>query len=248
MTTGIDIATLIVYIGLLNPVLYCLWKHGKAGILGWLCLQSFCLVRIVGAIVDLHNNAVHSTSSDSLLLANIGLSPLLLAALGVLHESRTTRNPNMNRKWEWFRVFQYHSLVIGAILLVIFGVIKEMDDEPHTPGTLIKVGVIGVLLAWGILCTWTLLSWFQPPEHMPENQAYNDGTTLLLGVLFALPFLGLRELYGMLSVFIKDPNFKNNTAAKVVLSVIPEMIVTVLFAQAGTRTRNINRLRNMDKA
>jgi hypothetical protein len=134
----------------------------------------------------------------------------------------------MNRKWEWFRVFQYHSLVIGAILLVIFGVIKEMDDEPHTPGTLIKVGVIGVLLAWGILCTWTLLSWFQPPEHMPENQAYNDGTTvslpfqiseeqytdmmqLLLGVLFALPFLGLRELYGMLSVFIKDPNFKNNT-------------------------------------
>jgi hypothetical protein len=87
MTTGIDIATLIVYIGLLNPVLYCLWKHGKAGILGWLCLQSFCLVRIVGAIVDLHNNAVHSTSSDSLLLANIGLSPLLLAALGVLHES-----------------------------------------------------------------------------------------------------------------------------------------------------------------
>jgi hypothetical protein len=34
---------------------------------------------------------------------------------------------------------------------------------------------------------------------------------LLLGVLFGLPFLGLRELYGMLSVFIKDLNFKNNT-------------------------------------
>lgn len=87
MTTGVDIATLIVYIVLLNPVLYCLWKHGKAGILGWLCLQSFCLVRIVGTILDLHNNAVHSTSSDSLLVSNIGLSPLLLAALGILHES-----------------------------------------------------------------------------------------------------------------------------------------------------------------
>ncbi len=24
----------------------------------------------------------------------------------------------------------------------------------------------------------TLLSWFQPPEHMPENQAYNDGTAV----------------------------------------------------------------------
>jgi len=84
---ALDIAVLAIYILALNPVLYCLWKHGKPGILGWLPLQSFCILRIVGSILDIHNESTLSTSSDSLLLANIGLSPLLLAGAGVLHEA-----------------------------------------------------------------------------------------------------------------------------------------------------------------
>jgi tartrate dehydratase alpha subunit/fumarate hydratase class I-like protein len=52
----------------------------------------------------------------------------------------------------------------------------------------------------------------------------------------------------MLSVFIANPNFKNNTAAKVVLSVVPEMIVTVFLVLAGVKTRNISKLRTMNKA
>jgi hypothetical protein len=87
MTTGVDIFTLVVYIALLNPILYCLWKHGKPGLLGWICLQSYCCVRIVAAILDIHNIAVHSTSSTSLILSNLGLSPLLLGAVGALHEA-----------------------------------------------------------------------------------------------------------------------------------------------------------------
>jgi len=85
--SGLDIFVLIVYIALLNPVLYCLWKHGKPGILAWLPLQSFCILRIVGSILDLHNAAVHSTNEDALIFNNVGLSPLLLAAAGVLHEA-----------------------------------------------------------------------------------------------------------------------------------------------------------------
>ena len=84
---ALDIAVLAIYILALNPILYCLWKHGKPGILGWLPLQSFCILRIVGSILDIHNESTLSTSSDSLLLANIGLSPLLLAGAGVLHEA-----------------------------------------------------------------------------------------------------------------------------------------------------------------
>lgn len=87
MAIGIDISILVVYLALLNPILYCLWIHGKPGILGWAALQAFCIIRIVGSILNLHNNKVHSTSSNSLLLSNIGLSPLLLAALGILHEA-----------------------------------------------------------------------------------------------------------------------------------------------------------------
>lgn len=85
--SGLDIFVLAAYIILINPVLYCLWKHGKHGILGWLPLQSFCIVRIIGSILAIHNAATHSTSKDSLIFANIGLSPLLLAAAGLLHEA-----------------------------------------------------------------------------------------------------------------------------------------------------------------
>lgn len=69
-------------------------------------------------------------------------------------------------------------LIIGAIVLLIIGVAKEINSEPHTPNVLMKVGVIGVLLCWVILSTWTLLSWFQPPENTSENAAYSDGTTV----------------------------------------------------------------------
>jgi hypothetical protein len=75
-------------------------------------------------------------------------------------------------------VIQFHTLIIGAIVLLIVGVAKEINTEPHTPNVLMKVGVIGVLLCWVILSIWTLLSWFQPPENTSENATYSDGTSV----------------------------------------------------------------------
>jgi hypothetical protein len=68
--------------------------------------------------------------------------------------------------------------IIGAIVLLIFGVFKEINNEPHTPNILMKVGVIGILCCWFTLSTWTLLSWFLPLENTAENPAYADGTTV----------------------------------------------------------------------
>lgn len=88
------------------------------------------------------------------------------------------RNPKINSKWEWAKVIQYHILVIGAIVLVIIGVLKEINDQPHTPGVLMKVGVIAILLSWAILCIWTLLSWRLSPENTSQNLAYAEGTSV----------------------------------------------------------------------
>lgn len=85
--SGLEIATLIVYIILIQPITYCLWRHGRPGILGWLCIQSFCVVRIVGSAMLLHAEAAHSTSNNALLLGSIGLSPLLIGTVGILHEA-----------------------------------------------------------------------------------------------------------------------------------------------------------------
>lgn len=88
MSTALPIATLIIYLVLIQPITYCVWKHGQHGLLGWLTIQIFCGIRIVGAGIQIHQEDTHSTNTTTvLLLNNIGLSPLLLAVLGVLHEA-----------------------------------------------------------------------------------------------------------------------------------------------------------------
>jgi hypothetical protein len=55
------------------------------GTLGWLYLQLFCTVRIVGAALIIHQKS--STGLAALIVGSFGLSPLLLCAAGILHES-----------------------------------------------------------------------------------------------------------------------------------------------------------------
>jgi len=62
---------------------------------------------------------------------------------------------------------------------------------------------------------------------------------LLYGVIFALPFIGLRTVYAVCTVFVTSPGFSSSLAAKVCLSVVPEMIVTLGFIVVGVATRDI---------
>ena len=88
MTDPLATASLVIYAILLQPTLYCLWAHGRHGFLGWFYLQIFCLLRVIGNALDLHSTATATKSSHSLLIINnIGLSPLLLATAGILHEA-----------------------------------------------------------------------------------------------------------------------------------------------------------------
>ena len=87
MADPLAVATLIIYLILIQPTLFCLWAHGRRGFLGWWFLQAFCLIRIAGNAVQLHVDATHETNSHALLINSIGLSPLMLAAAGILHEA-----------------------------------------------------------------------------------------------------------------------------------------------------------------
>jgi hypothetical protein len=71
-------------------------------------------------------------------------------------------------------------LIIGAMVLVILGVMKEINNAPHTPNALMKVGIVALGLALSILSVWTFLSWIRPPKNAAENPAHNDGTTVSL--------------------------------------------------------------------
>jgi len=84
---ALSTAVLIIYLALLQPVMFVFFHHGLRSWLAWLPLQSLCLLRIIGSGIQIHADKTHTTSSTALLLNNIGLAPLLLAALGILHEA-----------------------------------------------------------------------------------------------------------------------------------------------------------------
>ena len=82
MTDSLSIATCAIYAVLIIPVLYLLVRHARFGLAGWLLLSIFCVIRIVGCALEISN-----TGTAAGIISSVGLSPLLLATNGILHEA-----------------------------------------------------------------------------------------------------------------------------------------------------------------
>lgn len=152
-------------------------------------------------------------------------------------------------------MIQYHVAVTAAIVLVIVGVVDVMNGKikATSDSTLTKIGMAVIIVCWVVLFLAALVS-MRHQSHI-DGVAYAYGSTvsspspcwvirklihwLLHGVLVAMPFVGMRMVYGVLSFFLTDPHFAKSTAAKIVLSVIPEVIVTVALLVVGIITRNM---------
>lgn len=79
--SSVTTAQLAIYALLAIPVLFLLYKHGHPGILGWIYLFAFCSLRVIGGALALKESKTAS------IVGNIGLSPLLLATCGFIHEA-----------------------------------------------------------------------------------------------------------------------------------------------------------------
>lgn len=238
---SLSIAILIIFLVLLQPITFVLFRHGLRSWLAWLPLSSLSIVRIVGSAIQIHDDEKHTTSLAALILNSIGLAPLLLAALGVLHEARTARNPHLRRKLEWHIILHFHTIIVVSMILVIIGLVKLTGAHPkESDTTLPKVGVIIILVCWIVLVGFTVSS-LRSSQYDMQAPAYHNGTKLLYGLIVALPFIGIRELDAVLSNFVTSHTFLSSLAVKVCLSVVPEMIATVCFVTAGLITRNIKR-------
>jgi hypothetical protein len=82
----LSVAELIVFIpGLILAIILCS-RHGIHRSSGWVYTLILCVVRIAGAICQLLTYHDHSTGllKAVLIIDSIGLSPLLLATLGML--------------------------------------------------------------------------------------------------------------------------------------------------------------------
>ena len=86
---SLDIAELAIYLPLLLLTLVVVVRHGIHRQAGWIYLAIFCLIRIIGAALGIAAEKKSSNVSDlewSAILGSVGISPLLLASLGLLKQ------------------------------------------------------------------------------------------------------------------------------------------------------------------
>ena len=83
--TNLAIAELVIYLLLIPDIGYILYRHGRRGFLGWGFLVVYCVLRITSSGVQISDR--NSTSNSGAILNSIGISALLMALSGIIHEA-----------------------------------------------------------------------------------------------------------------------------------------------------------------
>ncbi|KAL2022921.1 hypothetical protein VTK56DRAFT_4136 [Thermocarpiscus australiensis] len=235
MTNSLSAATCAIYAVLAIPVLYLLFRHRRYGLLGWLFLFVFCTLRIIGGGL-----AISDTGVAANIISSVGLSPLLLATAGILHEARHYRIQPLDKKTEWTSVLAYHMLVVAGVALTAAGSAKLQEHKQPLDKAekMTKAGIAILTVAWGILVAWTGLSFTAPRGR--NFSLTRVGTVLLTAVAFSLVFIGIRVFYSLAALCTQRASLNPVTgslAIRVVLGFLPEVIAALAYIFAGFKTQ-----------
>ncbi|KAH9921457.1 uncharacterized protein B0H18DRAFT_1086143 [Fomitopsis serialis] len=253
----IAVAEIILYIPILVTAGFLVAKHGASRKAGWVLLLTLSLTRIVGGglqIASQQNPSDVQLDTIAAALVSAGLSPLLMATLGFLGtvcENTLGEDPPFAMGLKVLQLLATAALVLGIIGGVHLGSAKTASDLNNAL-TLRHIG--GALLAvlFVLIFLVHLFCWSNMRRILRSRR------TLLKGISAALPFLGVRVAYSVLSAFapstlsISDagvvttvtPNsplmkFSPSTGSWLVyllMGVLPEYCAVLIYVVAGTRT------------
>lgn len=225
-TGKLAVAQLVIYAILIIPSAYVLWKHGWPGALGWFYLCAFCALRIVGSALQVQSEGSGSTNTTALIISGVGLSPLMFLSAGILHELH--HYPGGTKHFV-IPSLVVHVVVVVALALVIVGYQPNQNDGK----TLRGVGYVIFCVVWVVIVALTAFSWKQTSFLMSNSRK------LLYGITTALPFVGIRVLYGCISAFDTHIGSSGPIRYRVCLSVLMEMLAVIILVAAGIWTRHI---------
>jgi ABC-type proline/glycine betaine transport system permease subunit len=240
----LDVVELVFYIPALGLSIWILVKHGFGRQLGWIYLAILSLVRIVGASTGLASVNNHSAglTQASVVCAGIGLSPLLLAMVGIIKRV----NEGMQSKGVPPRIVDSVSIpILVGLILGIVGSTKAFNSDPTVRASsagYTKAAVILYILVVVVLSYITITNF--------KNQRYIlDGEKrLMLAALASIPFLAVRFIYTILSTFDKSNTIFNSTSnsqksvvVQAIMGTTMEFIVVIIYLAAGILTKRIPR-------
>jgi len=238
---GISVFELIVYFPALIVAIFVCSRHGFGRSSGWVFTLVLCLVRIVGACCQL---ATYHSESRSLLeaviiLDSIGISPLLLATLGLLSRSADSIGNTSSRIFHplHFRLLQLF-IALGLILCIVGGSNSYSSTGVYTPQTTTKAGEVLYVLAFIILVLIAAVLVIKV-RNTPSGDR-----RLVWAVILAFPFILVRLIYSLISVFARNPRFSLVTGSVIIhvfMSVLEEMIVVIIYLAVGWTVETLAR-------
>ncbi|PQE05583.1 transmembrane protein [Rutstroemia sp. NJR-2017a BBW] len=237
---GVAIGELVIYIPSLFIALLLTFRHGFRRSSGWYFLIVFSLARIIGPCMQLAaiNNPSVSLYTGALILQNVGLSPLILATLGLLSRviesiNRTHRTFIQTRMLKLVEIISVVGLILGIV-----GGINASDSFTTTgkwvPGSLSKVGNVLFIVSYAAIVMASIITSFS------ISHAEDGEKRILLGIAIALPFLFVRLLYAIISTFTHSKQFSSFTGSVTILlcmSLLMELAVVVVYEGIGVTLR-----------
>lgn len=150
------------------------------------------------------------------------------------------------------------------MILIILALVKLMNGDPVSKSkTLLNIGSALSAIAWGLVTLWAVWSnhmvrqyssystmqtvdngrivrHFTLLEFTWANVAYHQ---LIKGVFVALPFVGIRLVYGLVFLHLQvthpDSGFLTSKAVQICLSLVPELICVTSLLVVGVITRSL---------
>ncbi|KAK9329314.1 hypothetical protein V1520DRAFT_295553 [Lipomyces starkeyi] len=211
---------------------------------GWVYLSIFCICRIVASaltiVVEESSDPSTGMITAEMIVSNIALTPLHLAALGLLTTStRLTLADTMSKVFTKLLRFCRLALSVAIVLGIVGGVELAKDGTSQTGHTLSRVSVILITVAFAILMSLSLF-FLRFATLQPHNRM------LILGVTVALPFLLVRIIYSICYAFSSSTMSKFSTLTgdwKIYLGmdVIMEFVVLAVLTTTGFLLQNYSR-------
>jgi len=236
---GVSIFELVVYFPALVVAVIVCSRHGFGRSSGWVFTLVLCLVRIIGACCQLatYHSETKGLFEAVVILDSIGISPLLLATLGLLSRCADTIGNASSKVFHplHFRLLQL-LITIALILCIVGGTNSISSTGVYQPQTTTKAGVVLYVIAFIIL---VLIAGMLAIKH--SNTSHGD-KRLVWAVMLAFPFILIRLIYSLLSVFSHNHQFSLVTGSVVIhvfMSVVEEMLVVIIYLVAGWMAESV---------
>lgn len=230
----LSVVELIFYVPAILIAIFVCYKQGFKRSSGWFYTLILCLVRIISSSCQLYADGNPSTNLTEtiFILGSVGLSPLLLATLGILNRFVDAINTRAATSFtnKHFRLIHI-VLLLGVILSVVGGtsISLSANGSYHLPATS-KAGII--LYVVGFVTILFILLVSVPHRSMaPGRDRY-----IPFAIFIAVPFIAVRLLYSLLSVFAHSDLFRIGTGSVAVnagMSIIEEFIAVGIYVALG---------------